>query len=56
MCDCEFDDDPEDPDSFHFRRTCIRCGHRWWGLHCPHDGSQNPCPSCGVTPERLGEE
>ena len=48
-CDCEFDF-PEG-DSWHYWRTCKACGFRWGGLHCPHDGYQNPCPSCGVHPE-----
>jgi len=48
-CDCEFDF-PEG-DSWHYWRTCKACGFRWGGLHCPHDGYQNPCPSCGVRPE-----
>jgi hypothetical protein len=48
-CRCEFDpyDDDPDEESWHYRRTCGGCGYVWWGLHCPHDGVQNPCPSCG---------
>ena len=48
-CDCEFDF-PEG-DSWHYWRICKACGFRWGGLHCPHDGYQNPCPSCGVRPK-----
>ncbi len=51
VCDCEFTVDPEDPeDDWHFDRTCQSCGKQWRGLHCPHDGYQNPCPWCGVMP------
>jgi hypothetical protein len=58
MCDCEFTPDPNDPDEdgtpgnepWHYRRQCPACGQWWWALHCPHDGAQNPCPHCGVTP------
>jgi hypothetical protein len=51
MCACEFDTDPEEPeDTWHFRRTCEACGTVWYGLHCPHDGYQNPCPGCGLRP------
>jgi hypothetical protein len=54
-CDCEFTPDPDEPDeeSVHYRRTCPACGEKWWGLHCPHDGYQNPCPHCGVIPEPV---
>lgn len=55
-CDCEFDtydDDPEE--SWHYRRVCAHCGEAWWGLHCPHDGRQNPCPGCGVVPTPQGQ-
>jgi len=52
MCECEFDpypdDDPEP--SWHYKRTCKHCGREWYGLHCPHEASQNPCPGCGVRP------
>ena len=37
-------------ESWHFKRTCDYCGHVWAGIHCPHDGIQNPCPNCGKTP------
>lgn len=55
MCDCEFDPYPSgDLEhrqlSWHYRRTCVHCGHVWYGLHCPHDGQQNPCPLCGARP------
>ena len=35
---------------WHFKRTCEYCGHVWGGLHCIHDGYQNPCPKCGKRP------
>ena len=61
MCDCDFDEYEEgDADygeeSWHYRRTCLHCGHTWYGLHCPHDGRQNPCPSCGIIPAVVHEE
>lgn len=51
-CVCEFDpyDDGSDEESWHFKRICLFCGAVWWGLHCPHDGHQNPCPECGKRP------
>ena len=50
-CECEFDLDPNDiEDDWHYRRTCPSCSVVWWALHCPHDGWQNPCPSCGQCP------
>jgi hypothetical protein len=51
-CDCEFDkyeDEPQE-ESWHFKRECRECGHVWYGLHCPHDDKQNPCPNCGIVP------
>ena len=50
---CTFDEDPDEPgeESWHHHRTCMKCGYRWWALHCVHDGYQNPCPACGVKPE-----
>ncbi len=55
-CRCEFDQDPDDPEpSWHYHRICLHCGHEWWGLHCPHDGYQNPCPGCDIKPTPLGE-
>lgn len=57
MCECEFDPyppnedgTPDEEESWHFRRTCAVCGNVWYGLHCPHDGYQNPCPECRVRP------
>ena len=55
MCNCEFDpydpaDNPEGEESWHYKRTCAFCGRVWWGLHCPHDGYQNPCAGCGRLP------
>lgn len=53
MCNCEFTVDPDDiEDDWHFDRVCKHCGRQWRGLHCPHDGYQNPCPECGIKPER----
>jgi len=54
-CQCEFtpyDDYYPDPNnlSWHFRRKCLYCGYIWYGLHCPHDGFQNPCPRCKIKP------
>ncbi len=37
-------------ESWHYTRTCESCGCIWAGLHCPHDGHQNSCPECSVTP------
>ena len=42
-------------DNWHFRRTCLFCGRQWRGLHCPHDGYQNPCPHCGKRPDAVVE-
>ena len=57
ICDCEFtpyaDGDPEE--SWHYLRQCLFCGHRWYGLHCPHDGYQNPCGKCGQRPVPVTE-
>lgn len=47
MCDCKFAA-PES--SWHYKRTCKNCGNIWYGLHCPHDGVQNPCPKCDMRP------
>ncbi len=51
---CEPDAEPDEPGEprTHYLRMCAGCGHRWEGLHCPHDGFQNPCPGCGKRPER----
>lgn len=47
-CACELDwPEPDGGESWHYTRTCSICGHTWGALHCPHDGAQNPCPSCG---------
>ena len=53
MCDCEFSPytDGDTEESWHYLRTCLHCGYEWYGLHCPHDGIQNPCPCCGTVPE-----
>lgn len=40
---------------WHFRRVCAECGNEWGGLHCPHDGYQNPCPKCGAVPAPVLE-
>lgn len=36
--------------SAHYHRRCLECFHEWAGLHCMHDGYQNPCPNCGARP------
>jgi hypothetical protein len=64
VCDCECDADPNDPDEdgtegnepWHYLRSCGACGHQWYGLHCPHDGYQNPCPECGTRPTPVRSE
>jgi hypothetical protein len=38
------------PESWHYKRKCEKCGGRWFGLHCIHDGYQNPCPHCNTVP------
>jgi hypothetical protein len=43
-------------EKWHHKRTCAKCGARWGGLHCVHDGYQNPCPSCGETPKPKYDE
>jgi hypothetical protein len=35
-----------DRESYHYLRTC----KEWYGLHCPCDGNQNPCPHCNHVP------
>lgn len=45
QCDSEYGEE-----SWHYKRTCLHCGEQWYGLHCPHDGRQNPCPGCGILP------
>lgn len=37
----------------HYERVCLNCGYTWLGLHCPHDGYQNPCPICEVKPKQV---
>ena len=59
MCTCDYDPyEDSDEESWHFKRTCEACGHVWYGLHCIHDGYQNPCSNCGTvpTPEQDEEE
>lgn len=58
MCECEFDpyQDGDDEESWHFLRRCNACGGEWYGLHCPHDGHQNPCPHCGLRPTTVPED
>jgi hypothetical protein len=57
ICECEFDPyDDCDEESFHYRRVCEVCKGDWWGLHCKHDGYQNPCPYCGKRPETTKEQ
>ena len=45
--------DIRDLEYYHHQRVCLNCGYTWWGLHCPHDGYQNPCGDCGETPEPV---
>jgi hypothetical protein len=53
-CGCKFATDEEgESDPWHFERKCEHCGGTWWGLHCPHDSYQNPCPDCGERPTVL---
>ena len=33
--------------SYHYARTCEKCGHVWHSLHCLHDGVQTSCMRCG---------
>lgn len=55
-CECEFDPytsaeaEVLGEESLHYRRTCEFCGTSWLGLHCPHDGYQNPCDACDKRP------
>jgi len=37
-------------ESTHYQRTCVFCGYSWLGLHCVHDGYQNPCSNCDRKP------
>ena len=59
---CSFHVDPDDPEentpetTWHYLRTCVGCGTSWHGLHCIHDGYQNPCPGCGVRPTPMKDE
>lgn len=39
--------------STHYQRVCLYCGYSWLGLHCPHDGYQNPCPACDKRPTQV---
>jgi len=56
MCECEFDIDLNSTDentkdsTWHYKRICLHCNNTWWGLHCVHDGHQNPCPECKIRP------
>lgn len=52
ICDCEFSPNPDsDEEPWHYLRRCQFCNHTWYGLHCPHDGHQNPCMGCDRVPE-----
>lgn len=57
MCDCEFDPETAEPgeEACHYLRVCPFCTAHWAGLHCPHDGVQNPCPLCGLRPPPVSE-
>ena len=43
-------------ESWHYKRTCTHCGCVWAGLHCIHDGYQNPCGKCGKRPTPVETE
>lgn len=55
MCECKFHQkyDDDDKGSWHFHRVCAYCATEWAGLHCVHDGYQNPCPKCGLLPAMI---
>lgn len=55
VCDCDDLPQHHDREGTHYLRRCARCGYEWFGLHCPHDGYQNPCPKCGKRPETVSE-
>jgi len=60
VCNCEFTpygngDEDYGEESWHYLRKCMFCGNEWYGLHCLHDGWQNPCPECGVRPAVVAE-
>ena len=56
VCNCEFAPyHYSAEESWHYLRQCLFCGHQWYGLHCPHDGYQNPCSQCGGRPEVIHE-
>lgn len=56
-CNCEFISAEEEGDTegWHYKRKCP-CGAVWHSLHCPHDGHQNSCPSCGNRAPQVTEE
>ena len=55
-CVCEFDfAEGDGEESWHYTRECDNCGNIWAGLHCIHDGYQNPCPACGIRPTPIPE-
>lgn len=43
-------------DALTYKRICSHCGDVWWGLHCIHDGYQNPCPNCHTRPTPVKED
>lgn len=43
-CDCP---EPTSEESWQYRRVCALCGAGFGSNHCPHDGVQKPCPTCG---------
>ena len=60
-CACEFTPYPagsedEGEESWHYLRRCQACRHLWYGVHCPHDGVQNPCPKCGAVPAVIAQD
>lgn len=56
---CDFYVDENDPEentpetAWHYLKTCLHCGYQWKGLHCIHDGYQNPCGNCGIRPTPI---
>lgn len=55
VCVCEFDPRWAEcgDKSVNFTKVCRACGREWGGLHCEHDGYQNPCPDCGTRPDNI---
>ena len=43
-----------DPDQEEVIAIIKSCSQIWWGLHCPHEGHSDLCPSCRST-QPVGE-